>query len=1000
MTGGQQAERPESWKDKVTSNTAGLDAHATRRVGVKERKPLPGRPIGSSARSDRLASRKANPGPSVLYGRRGELARLEEVIRHIKGGRAQTLLIEGEPGIGKSSFVRAACRSLAAQGIKISLAVADELGGRRPLSVVAELLGDERLQAPHLWTDAVRTADATFRTSDQAIDVVEALCSHGPLALIVEDLHWADAASLFVLRRLRRHSSALPVALIGTMRPLPRSYELAGMVRDAGARSLLALGPLDDASLRRVMADRLGGTPGPGILARMASAGGNPLFASEIAEALVVEGALTHGPGDVVDVIGDVSLRSLSRTVLDRLSFLSPDTAQVLAVAAVLGVRFHAAMLASLTGRKPAELVRPLREALRAGVLEEDGDLLSFRHELIRTSLYEDAPLSVRTSLHHDAARLLADAGAPAGDWAEHLLRGSHTRDEATLADLRKAARDLMDTLPHAAVELLDRALDLAPPAAAERADIIRERALALLSAGRTKEGEACFRLAMGLVSDGRSRAGLMRALCQSLLDGGDVRGVLRETEAGLAEAGLPDDGRALLYALRAMALHFVGDFAKGREAGDAAEALGPITDPSLRVFLDVTRSLLAASEGWHDEALTHVRSAVAAAKASPSVFTYAPVPHVTEAMVLLDLDRFAEAESVITQGREIQEHFGHREKLVVHHMALSYGFFWRGEWDAAEAEIETGLRLAEEVGAGWLSAARGLRAVIAASRGDLSMSGRWLRQAQAGLAKGEAPYRSEWLWWSRALWQEMSEPLTPAGELMRTVLGGRELARISATCLPTVGPFLTRVAVAAGKTDLAQEVIARLQALADAAPHAVGIRESAQVAWAIAAGDSERLAGAAGRIRQTGRLPEAGFALEEAAVAASTSRRHQLAEQLAASALEVYGSLEAVGLAQRMARRLRASGSRIGAAPLRPRSRLGWTALTPTEMEVLRLVVARRSNPEIARFLTISRRTVETHVSHILSKVAVTSRLELIEAASRHFGWQVTLQGGPPGGM
>lgn len=693
----------------------------------------PGAVTGKAPRLDERALGGVQPAPTprrfgydaarqlTLQGRSGEVDRLGKTVAQLEAGQARLLLIEGEAGIGKTALLKVARRMLEEGNVQVLYAEADELGGRRPLSLVGQLFGDELDCPTSVVGEAGHAADLAFRTSDLALDIVDKRCMSGPVAILVEDLHWFDPASVFVLRRLIRHASALSLAVLGTLRPLPRGSEVGALVAEAGPAGILPVGALSSGAMWHLAQEVLDGPPSRRLAARLDAAGGNPLFALEIVDALAADGALHRLANGRIEMDHDVDLGTLSRAVLHRLNFLSPETLHVLAVAAVLGTRFNASSLSDLSGLPPAELVRPLREAVRSGILAEQANDLAFRHEIIRASLYDDIPASVRTALHRDAARLLVASGAPAGAWAEHMLRGTQDDDPSAVADLRRAAAELMETLPHSAVEFLDRAIELAGPASPDRPDIERERAIALLWSGKAAEGEAGLRLAISLSPDGQAKAELLRGLTQSLLWRGDVGGVLQEAASGLADPSLPSEGRAWLHALRAMALHFAGATTEGWAAADAASEG---SDPALKVLVCVARSLLSASEGRHEEAWDNARAALLGAEESPSRLVFEPVPHITAAMPLIDLDRFDEAAAIVERGREVQEHYGRREKLVVHHVALGYALFWSGAWDAAEAEFETGISLALEVGAGWRAAARGLRAVIAACRGDLHQAG------------------------------------------------------------------------------------------------------------------------------------------------------------------------------------------------------------------------------------------------------------------------------------
>ncbi len=945
------------------------------------------------------------PAAVPILGRTAELARIKDCLEGVGLHGAQILLLEGEPGIGKSTLAAETKRLADSMAFRTLAARTDELAEHRPLGLVADLLqaaGTNLAKGTRSLLgvgEARRGADMTFRASEVLIETCDRLCAEAPLALVLEDLHWSDAASVFALRRIIRHGASLPLAVVATLRPLPRPSELSSLIADLDPGSHQMLGPMEEAAIDRLAARFLGAAPGPELRVQIAMAGGNPLFVLELLDELQAEGALSRRPtassdAPAVDVARTVQLPSLGLTVLRRLSFLSPDTLRCLGLAAVLGVRFRASALAALSGRISADLVGPIREALAAGLLVEDDEQLRFRHELVREALYSDLPAALRRGLHRDAARILREAGEEAGVWVEHLLRGPQALSREVASQLREAASDLVVTLPSEAVRLLEQAILAAGSDQVLRANLMAERSMGLLLAGRLPEGEAACREALTVLKDPSLRLLLRDALAQSLLDRGDPLAALREAEDGLRDPALDGMSRAWLHSRSAMARLFIGDFRGSHHAIRQAEEGVGDSGNALRVCLLGVRTLLAAQEGQIAEAARIGGEAVALAEAEPSRAIYDSVPHITWATSLIDTDRFDDAAAVLARGCEAQEFFGARRKLPVHHVGLGFTYFWTGKWDEAVAEIETGINLAEETGAGWRAAARGLRAVVAACRGDGATAARWLRAGEEGLAAGEAGYRTEWLAWARVLCLELAEPSTPPGNLLDAITQQGSASWMPGFSFATVGPTVARLALASGRERLVEEVQERLDTLAAENPGVLGVTAARDMVRALRAGDPARLRLATDTYRQAERPLEAGGAAEEAAVLAARAGDREAAAKLFAAARQLYGGLGATALAGRMARRLRAAGVGPDRAPIaRARPGHGWDSLTAMERQILRLIVERRSNPEIAGVFVISRRTVETHVSHILTKVGLRSRVELARAAAEHFGWRLRLE-------
>lgn len=941
-------------------------------------------------------------GGRGLIGRSDELRLVAGLFERASRGGAQVLLIEGEPGLGKSALMRAT-QSLAAHGgFQILSACADELAGRRSFGLWTDWLG-KRLPAGAPGAAAEHPegtgADAEFAASEAAIEAVEALSGQGPVALLLEDLHWADAASLYVLRRLIRHVAPLPLALLATLRPLPRPAQLAALLADLGNRSRLTLSPLQPAAVDELVEAVVGARPGPQLRVQAAMAGGNPLFVLELLDALRAERALSERPDPgggrrTVEIERATPPPSLRLTVLHRLSYLSPSTVRALSLAAVLGPHFRAAHLAELAQRPVAELVTPLREALAAGLLVEDGAELAFRHELVRDALYGDLPLAVRMALHRDVARVFDRQGAAAGLLAEHLLRGAEPGDAQAVEQLRTLAARLLPATPATAVELLQRAAGLAGPESAALAELQADLAVALLWSGRAEEGESACRTVLAGALEPRRRSSLRQSLVESLLHRGQPAAVLDEVAAGLREPDLDALERARLEGIAANARLFLGDLeGAASQARRAARAGRSLNDTPLTVRALVVQSLLAAHAGNVSSAVTIAGRAVDIGGADGRREVQESMPHLTQAMFLIDTDRFQSAIERLAQGRAAQEALGGRGLLPVHHVCLGFAHFWSGRWDEATAEIETGIELAEETGTGWRVAARGLRAVVALARGDRATAGRWLDAGEAELAAGEAGYRLAWLRWARGLWAEAGGPDSPVSPWIEALVATADTGR-SAIDLATTGPTLVRWALATGRRPPAEAVTGQLDRLAALNPEAAGIAAAASACRGLLAGDGRRLAEAAAVYRSAGRPLEEALAAEAAALAAAAAGLTAEAGAWLGIALEVYHRLEAVTFAARASGRLATMGVLArGSRVRRPRPAFGWGSLTVSEQRVLRLVVERRTNAEIGRSLLVSRRTVETHVAHILTKLGLRSRVELCQAAARQFGWRLRIE-------
>src|SRR6266480_2804796 len=144
--------------------------------------------------------------------------------------------------------------------------------------------------------------------------------------------------------------------------------------------------------------------------------------------------------------------------ILRRLSFLSEDMLQALRFASILGASFTVTDLSVTMDRPVVELFGVLAEGIAGRVLEDDGDRLRFRHDVIRDAIYEDMPATIRHGLHREAGQRLARTGAPAMQVAEHLARGAARGDSEAVGWLSRAAREAAAKSPDVAAALLERA--------------------------------------------------------------------------------------------------------------------------------------------------------------------------------------------------------------------------------------------------------------------------------------------------------------------------------------------------------------------------------------------------------------------------------------------------------------------------------------------------------------------------------------------------------------
>jgi predicted ATPase len=405
--------------------------------------------------------------PPHWVGRAQDLAVLSTAIENLRGGVGSVVWIEGEPGIGKSSLV---AEAMAANdpGSDISWAMADQLTERLPLRVMLDCLqvrpgspDPRRAHAADLLRNRqlslLADGDASATGVEVLVTLVDELCAAAPTVMVIDDLQWADEASLMVWHQLAASIRQLRLLLIGTCRPTPRRPEVeqvrTAVVRRGGA--VITLEPLPETDVADLVTAIVGAPPGDALRRLTAQAAGNPLYLRELLDALVREQAVQVRPiAEVAWPVGQLPV-SLAGVLTDRLSSVSPETAQLLRAAALLGGGFAATDLAVVLRQPVSGLAAGLQEAVAAGILAGSGTELVFRHALIRQALYESIPLALRTALHAEAARELAAAGADALSVAQQLSAARRRGAGWAVDWLIQAAPALATRAPQLAVELL-----------------------------------------------------------------------------------------------------------------------------------------------------------------------------------------------------------------------------------------------------------------------------------------------------------------------------------------------------------------------------------------------------------------------------------------------------------------------------------------------------------------------------------------------------------------
>ncbi|HET9256128.1 MAG TPA: LuxR C-terminal-related transcriptional regulator, partial [Pseudonocardiaceae bacterium] len=839
-----------------------------------------------------------------------------------------------------------------------------------------------------------------FRVIDKTVALLERLAAERPVVIVFEDLHWADPSTLRAIRAISRALSRLPVALLSTLRPFPERPELVRAIDELLRRGAtqLTLRALDDPAVSALAEAVADAPPGATLSGQLSWAAGNPLFVIELVKALSEQGSLAvrEGRADVCDL----SLpRTLPLTILRRMSFLPPETLELLKVAAVLGRVFSVAELAAVTARNQIELLPALKAALRAGLLEDSPAGLAFRHELMREALYHDLAVPLRQAFHREAARALTVAGIPAVRLAEHLFLGACTSDPESIQWLRRAAAQAAPRSPAVAVKLCQRAFELTLTDDPDRNAVAAELAPLLLQTGRSEEAERVAREVLARGPTVAIEVALRRALGELLWSAGWRNAAIAELEAAARVPGASDRDRAGSLALAANIRVFIGDPQGAAAQARQAQTLRP-GDEFVSCLAAQTLALAAQARGGIVDAVELAQRAVEIAARSRDPRVGHLHPHLHLGLVLLDVDRRDDALAAIQLGLSLSEERGHLLWLPLHHAVLALFRAVGGELADALAEVEAGLMLTDEIGTRLHSPLlRGTAGLVTLHQGDLVAAQAHLVEAsEECTASANADFQlaapvgdttrkgirwpKEWGQWVLAMVFEAQGQTGQAWELMEEAWQSAAPLRFSLS-YRFLGPDLIRLAAAAGDRERAAAVA---REVADGAPRAASLGATAAVlrCQGLVRDDPAMLLAAVQTYRQLPPTLELALTCEDAGAALCRTGRVAEAAPVLDEALDFYLRNGARRRAARVEAALRPLGVRRGRVGRARRKTVGWASLTASELDVARLAAQGLTNRQIGDRLFISRRTAETHLAHVFAKLEINSRAQLAAEVAR----------------
>ncbi len=895
------------------------------------------------------------------------------------------MLIEGEPGIGKTALLTVVAEHAKSLGCQVLLATGDDLSQRFPLRALVDALSERYvawLAQPGASGDPVPAAVERLSAH------IDRLCVTSPVVFIFDDLQWGDEASLLAWHRLSQAVQQLPLLLVAASRPMPRRPASAQLRRALikGNAAVITLGPLPQGDIDMLAKHLVGGTPGPSLSQLIDRAGGNPLYLREIMDSVAREGLLVHRTEVVADIPAESIQQvpaSLTEAINERLSFLPETTARMLRMAALHGEEFSLADLSISLGQEPTELLDAIDEARHSGVISGTGLRLSFRHPLIREALYVAIPVALRAALHYQVARALAAAQTSPDQVARQLLAAEGVVDNWMFDWLLDHVVDLADRAPEIASELLKRAVDHMSTMDPRR-DLLATLLVELMV--RLEWNEKAVTLARQTLARPVEPALRMRLIwsqataSQWTSSHDELSNLLTRS---IADPELPPEGVARLRALKARLLPHWTSLSNGLAAAEQALAEAERTgDAFVIAYALHTLGLVRMRAGDNLGCISYLDRALEVLGDNPREISMRHLVLHNKVSGLMGLDRIDEARVLYDEVIAGQAEPGGVRPPPMFQMAGPELMCWSGDWDDAISVIESILAFGtnerrNDYEALWL---HGIAAMIASHRDDRSTAKAHLKAVPACddvVLRDSATY----VLLARALLAERTGDVKAAIEVLVPAMA-EEYAEHTALSYMLL-PDLVRLLLAVGEPVRARAATQTAVAMADVEP----VREKVVAALrcqGLVNSDPEPLSRAIDTARGGSALPlRLAATLEDNAVVLAHHDRAQDARASFREAVEIYQQLGANWDITRAEARMRAFGIRRGVRGSRHRPSKGWESLTPTELKVANLVARGLSNPDIGTELYLSRRTVQTHVSHILAKLLAHSRGEIMRIAA-----------------
>ncbi len=909
---------------------------------------------------------------TILRGREAEQKIVRDLLRRARRGAGGVVLVDGEPGIGKSRLLRDATEEAAEHGFSLVAGAADQPGRAIPFSALRAALREPfaGLTADDGGRDL---PDATAWWIIQIQAHLERRAASAPVLVCLDDLHWAGPATLAALRTLARDLKRYPVAWLLARSSTPQrdaDYLFGLLEKDGAAR--LTLAPLGEDAVAAMLTGAFGAPPDQALADLARGAAGNPSLVAGLIGGLRDDNAVQASGGRAVLASARLPQRVL-RLAQRWLDGLSQQARQLLVTAAVLGPAFRLEDAAEMLGETPVTLLPAVEEAMNAAIITVADDAFAFRHQLLRRAVGEMIPRPARKALHRQYGEILLTRGGSADRAAGHLLQAAHPADRASLAGLDKAAAQTRRSAPQTAAGLAQRALELTPPADPDALSRAVAAAEALSAAGRLDQAAQIARdmLAKPLppVAEDRLRCALSSVLCAR----GQARDAAGQAQLVLGRPQLPGDLRDQALTAHLQALAGLRDELAGPVAETILATPGQ-HDSHATAAARLTRAVISWDSGQIGDGLELLRDAARHGTGiSPDARHVQPL--LALAAALVDLRQIGEAEDILRAAdHPALQHIPAQAGLSLLRARLHLA---AGRLADAAADARAALAIARVHGAhGYAATAHCVLSVIDLRRGDIAAAARHVACRPATSPQFADIYaRPETTMAEAQITEARHGPAAALGHL-RQLCADLEARRGLLLGDPALAAWLARTALAAGEGELAASAARTAQALADAHPGFPALAAAAAHSQGLVRRDPACLAEAAAQHPDP--WARASAAEDLGVLHGRQGDRDQAIHHLK----EALGGYRQVGADRdqaRIRRRLRKLGirRRHWSTP-RARPVAGWDSLTGTEQAVAGLVAEGLNNNQVAARMYISTHTVAHHLRQAFRKLSIASRVEL----------------------